>query len=215
MGKSLKNTRITPAGTVVVYPQEIGSIDKTTIGLTEPEDGRFLNITLDNIQANTATIKSTTITGNLTVSGKIIGGGISTPFFSARNDYSVSPGNLTIGSPVYVSSSFNANIVNVMASMATGSSATVQGLISDSSITYGTIGNIQVADMLTAPTASWDIITGESGGLTLGNTYYLDPANAGRLTSIAPTTTGQTIIIVGSAVNTTTLLINIQEPLLL
>jgi len=215
MGRSLKNNRITPAGTVVVYPQEIGSIDKTTIGLTEPEDGRFLNITLDNIQANIATIKSTTITGNLTVSGKIIGGGISASVFSARNDYSVSPGYLTIGSPVYVSSSFNANIVNVMASMATGSSATVQGLISDSSITYGTIGNIQVADMLTAPTASWDIITGGNGGLILGNTYYLDPINAGRLTSTAPITTGQTIIIVGSAVNTTTLLINIQEPLLL
>ena len=71
MGRSLKNSRITPAGTVVVYPQEIGSIDKTIIGLTEPEDGRFLNITLDNIQANTATIKSTTITGGGSVSGNI------------------------------------------------------------------------------------------------------------------------------------------------
>lgn len=45
---------------------------------------------------------------------------------------------------------------------------------------------IQLGGMITLTTSEWDVITGGSGGLTPGLTYYLSDLVAGRITIISP-----------------------------
>lgn len=51
--------------------------------------------------------------------------------------------------------------------------------------------------------------------LTAGSAYYLSAATAGLITVTAPSTVGQYVVKVGTAVSTTELKINIQSPILL
>lgn len=77
-------------------------------------------------------------------------------------------------------------------------------------------GGIVVAGPLILTTAQWDaVVTGESGGLTTGTLYFLDPAAAGKLTATAPSTPGQVLMLVGRAMSPTTLIIAINPPVLL
>lgn len=48
---------------------------------------------------------------------------------------------------------------------------------------------VQFAGVVALTTGQWDAVTGGSGGLTTGATYYLS-TNPGLLTTVAPTTTG-------------------------
>lgn len=81
--------------------------------------------------------------------------------------------------------------------------------------TSGVAGAVQVNGVLTLSTANWDTVTGGSGGLTAGSTYYLDPTTAGNLTATCPTAAGQYVVIMGRAMNTTDMLITPREPILL
>lgn len=56
---------------------------------------------------------------------------------------------------------------------------------------------------------------GGFAGLTAGAVYYLSAATAGAITTTAPSTLGQYIQEVGTALSTTELLINIKSPVLL
>ncbi len=76
-------------------------------------------------------------------------------------------------------------------------------------------GLVQYDGILALTTGQWDAVAGTTGGLTFNTTYYLDPANAGKITSVCPTTVGQYIVIIGKAVSTTELAIKISEPILL
>lgn len=69
--------------------------------------------------------------------------------------------------------------------------------------------------VLTLPTAAWDAVTGGSGGLTPGARYYLDPSTLGGITTTPPSTSGQYLVVLGSAISTTTMLVNIEPPILL
>lgn len=71
---------------------------------------------------------------------------------------------------------------------------------------YYTEGRVEKSD--------WTDITGVAT-LSAGVTYFLDPSVAGRITSTAPTAAGQYVVRVGRAVNTTTLDIEIELPILL
>lgn len=51
--------------------------------------------------------------------------------------------------------------------------------------------------------------------LTIGAVYYLDPNNAGRLTTIAPSATGQYVVRVGVALTVKKIDIEIQQSILL
>ena len=116
---------------------------------------------------------------------------------------------IVIGAPVYPSVAGSVDLAKADAQ------ATVQvlGLVKDTSIASAASGAIQTDGILSATTAQWDAVTGGTGGLTVGGVYYLDAANAGKLTSTAPTTGGQFVVRVGLAMSTTELDISIAAPI--
>lgn len=112
---------------------------------------------------------------------------------------------LVIGAPVYVKSA--GKVDNAQADAV--ATVEVLGLVAVATIAYQASGNIQTDGVLTATTGQWDAITGETGGLTSGSVYYLDPDTAGKLTLTAPTTDGDFVVRVGKAVSTTVMEITI------
>ena len=72
--------------------------------------------------------------------------------------------------------------------------------------------------VLVGTTAQWDaVVTGQTGGLTFNSLYFLDPTSPGKLTTTPPTTagSGQCNVLVGRAMSTTELALNIRDPILL
>ena len=72
--------------------------------------------------------------------------------------------------------------------------------------------------MLIGTTAQWDaVVTGETGGLTFNSLYFLDSANVGKITTTVPTGAGTGVVntLIGRAISTTELELNIQQPILL
>jgi hypothetical protein len=67
---------------------------------------------------------------------------------------------------------------------------------------------------LTLPTAIWDLVTGQSGGLTPGARYYLD-VTIGRISTSPPTTPGQYVTLLGNAISDVTFLVRPEPPILL
>lgn len=117
---------------------------------------------------------------------------------------------LIAGNVVYNS---GANSVTKARANATGTSK-VLGL-AKAAISSSASGGIRTNGILTLTTAEWDALAGTSGGLTAGTTYYLSPTTAGLITSTAPTTASQLVVIIGVAISTTELNIRISEPILL
>lgn len=119
---------------------------------------------------------------------------------------------VVIGTPVY--SDANGGIKKAQAN-AVGTSKPV-GLVGQApSIANGVAGAVTVDGIQSATTAQWDVVTGQTGGLTFNTTYFLDPSTAGKLTIVAPTTVGQLVVQIGQALSTTDLKINIQQSVLL
>ncbi len=71
----------------------------------------------------------------------------------------------------------------------------------------------QYAGPLTLTTAEWDVITGQTGGLTLDAPYYLSSATAGKLTTTAPSAGGTFKAPVGTALSHTTMMVQITFPI--
>lgn len=136
----------------------------------------------------------------------VIGSG--TNIIPLHND---NAGALIIGTPVYTSSpgGVDQGIANN-----TGKSV-IQGLVSDVSIGAGQIGLVAVGGLIVATTAQWDAVCGTSGGLTPDAAYYLHPTVAGRMTPTAPTTTGQEVAQIITALSATEARIAITSPVLL
>lgn len=67
---------------------------------------------------------------------------------------------------------------------------------------------------LDLPTATWDAITGQVGGLTPGATYWLGVV-AGTLSTAPPVLAGQSVVVVGRALSTTSLFVSVTTPILL
>jgi hypothetical protein len=118
---------------------------------------------------------------------------------------------IVIGTPVYASA---ADTVKRGQANAKTTSKLV-GLGLDASFAAGGTGNIITGGILVATTTQWDAVTGGTGGLTFGTEYFLDPANPGKLTSTVPTTVGQCVTLVGIALSTTELELQIEPPILL
>jgi hypothetical protein len=120
---------------------------------------------------------------------------------------------VVIGSPVYA----DANDGFKKARANAGSTTTpVVGLVAKSpSIAAAASGPVTTDGLVTATTTEWDAVTGQTGGLTVGTTYYLDPATAGKMTITAPTTVGQYVMKLGKAISTTEFQVNIGDPILL
>ena len=107
-------------------------------------------------------------------------------------------GSAVIGTPVYISA---ANTFDLAKADASGTADTF-ALVSDTSNAAAASGTVKTDGFLTATTAQWDVVTGQTGGLTAGSAYFLSAATAGRLTTTSPTTTGQFSGYVGRALST-------------
>jgi hypothetical protein len=118
---------------------------------------------------------------------------------------------VVIGAPVYASA---ADTVKKAKADAKATSKLV-GLGLDASIAAAATGNIITGGILVATTAQWDAVAGTTGGLAFNTEYFLDPANAGKITSTPPTTVGQCLVLVGIALSTTELELQIAQPILL
>lgn len=79
--------------------------------------------------------------------------------------------------------------------------AQVIGLVSSTSIAASASGSITFAGVMAATTGQWDVVTGQTGGLTPGAMYFLSNTTAGALTTTAPTT--GFLAAVGRAMSTT------------
>lgn len=118
---------------------------------------------------------------------------------------------IVIGAPVYGSA---ADTVKKAKADAKATSKLV-GLGLDASVAAGGTGNIVTSGILAATTAQWDAVAGTTGGLAFNTEYFLDPATAGKITATPPTTVGQCLVLVGIALSTTELELQIAQPILL
>ncbi len=118
-------------------------------------------------------------------------------------------GPIVIGTPVY--SDANAGCKKAKSNAAVTSDC--QGLVRDTTIASTTAGNVCSGGPMVATTAQWDVITGDVGGLVFGARYYVDPATAGKLTRVAPTTATQFVAEVGMATSTTQMVVRIPTPI--
>jgi hypothetical protein len=117
-----------------------------------------------------------------------------------------------IGAPVYISG----NTAFQLARSNAAATARTIGLVATSpSIAAAATGVVALEGPLIATTAQWDAVTGQTGGLTAGSAYFLDAAAAGKLTTAAPTTVGQFVAPVGTAIDTITMMIEIDTTILL
>ncbi len=120
-------------------------------------------------------------------------------------------GAIVCGTPVY---SFSAGTVKKGQANAAGT-AKVLGLMLDASTAAAAIGVVAMDGLLTLTTAQWDAVTGGSGGLVFNTDYFLDPATSGKITSTPPTTVGQLLVYIGTAMSTVDLMLDIDSPVLL
>lgn len=110
---------------------------------------------------------------------------------------------ITIGKVVYISAGDTVKLANANA---VGTKNAV-GLVFDTSVNSSAAGSVAVAGSITATTAQWDSVTGQSGGLTAGAKYYLSNTIAGGLTTTAPVT--GYVASIGYALSTTKFVLNI------
>lgn len=110
---------------------------------------------------------------------------------------------IAIGHAVYSSAADSVKLANANAS----STTVVVGLVAAVSINSAAAGAIANSGFLAATTGQWDAVTGQTGGLTFGATYYLSNATAGKLTSTKPTS--GFVVKVGVGMSTTKMAINI------
>lgn len=118
---------------------------------------------------------------------------------------------IVIGAPVYASGADTVKRAQANAK----ATAKLAGLGMDASIAAAATGNIITGGILVATTTQWDAVAGTTGGLAFGTHYFLDPANAGKITATPPTTVGQCNVLVGIALSTTELELQIEPPILL
>lgn len=119
-------------------------------------------------------------------------------------------GSVVIGAPVYSTAAdhFDKAKANAL------STSRVYGLVADTSISTTSAGNVCVGGILSATTAQWDAITGQTGGLTFNSKYYLDASTAGKLTTTAPSASTNIVVSVGLAISTTEMRLTLDAPLI-
>jgi hypothetical protein len=125
------------------------------------------------------------------------------------NRINANAATINIGEPVYSTSATSVDLSQANAQ----STIRIAGLVADITIAAAAAGNVAVDGVLVATTGQWDAVTGQTGGLTPGADYFLDPSTPGRLTTTAPTTAGQFVVRVGHALSDTEFEIEIQQPI--
>lgn len=114
--------------------------------------------------------------------------------------------DLTAGQPVYI-------VANTLAKgqATTFASSQIVGLVTEDTLDgvaapYRKDGRLTLED--------WTAAAGAET-LTVGSVYYLSAATAGRMTTVAPTTTGQRVVRIGRAIADDTMAIEIEPSILL
>ena len=90
--------------------------------------------------------------------------------------------------------------------------------LAKAAVTIGNPGDVSTDGTVTLTTGEWDVITGEAGGLTFDNKYYLSDAAAGRLLqedNLAGLGAGEYVVEVGIGLSTTELQMRIRRRILL
>lgn len=148
-----------------------------TSGIVTP--GTYQSLTVDTYGRVTAgsTSSSTTLTDNFT---------------------NANAGTIVIGRAVYATTTTD-RVDLAIANSATA--AQVIGLVAATSIANLASGSIAFAGVMAATTGQWDVVTGQTGGLTAGAMYFLDNVTAGKFTTTAPTT--GYVSTIGRALSTT------------
>lgn len=78
----------------------------------------------------------------------------------------------------------------------------------------GSAADVQTQDIVTLTTVQWDAVTGGSGGLTSGSTYYLGGAAPGTLVTVPPALPVSTHNVrIGVALTSVTMDVKIRAPL--
>ena len=111
------------------------------------------------------------------------------------------------GMALYVSGSGTVDLAQADAEATKG----VIGLAVDD-VLIGATGNYQMEGQITL--ADWTAVVG-SVSLTAGSFYFLDENTAGHLTANPTSTSGEYVVRVGRAVTSTTLDIEVSQPILL
>ncbi len=88
------------------------------------------------------------------------------------------------------------------------------GLVTASTIAAAE-GQVQSDGIVSLTTGEWDAVTGETGGLTFNQIYWLDPDTPGKLTETPTSTVTELVVRVGKGLSTTEMLVAIQPPILL
>lgn len=117
-------------------------------------------------------------------------------------------GTMPPGTPVYCSASGAMNL----AKAAAAATAECIGLV-PAAVLAAAIGLAQEVDSVTLTTAQWDAVAGTTGGLTPGTRYFLSAATAGLLTATAPSTAGQFVVSIGTALTSTIMRLRVQPPI--
>ena len=118
---------------------------------------------------------------------------------------------ITIGMPIYASAADT-----VKRAQANGKATSrLAGVGYDSTIASSGVGNIAQSGVLIATTGQWDAVANTAGGLIFNTVYFVDPATPGKITSTPPTTVGQCVVVVGTAISSTELELQIGQPILL
>lgn len=93
------------------------------------------------------------------------------------------------------------------------STSFVAGLVAVDSVNPNVSGLIQADGLFQATVNQWNVITGLSGGLVPGQSYYLSPNPAGKITTLPPGETGLFLTRLGYAISPTQLRLMIEPPI--
>lgn len=126
---------------------------------------------------------------------------LNTPGSSLVNEEA---GACLLGTPVYSSSGVGFKKGN---GNAVGTSDLLGILFAD--IASGATGIVATSGEVTGTTAQWDAVTGQTGGLTAGASYFLDVATAGKLTTTPPST--GFLVKVGQAISPTKFVVRVGQ----
>ena len=159
------------------------------------------NIGTNTIDIGNLTIVVGTNTSNISTNTTNISNLMDQILIELTNNDSVT---ITIGTPVY------SDFIRAKADSSTTNK--VIGLAYEDTDAASS-GRIQVTGIVTATTGEWDVVTGDSGGLTPNTLYYLSEAVSGKLKTTAPTT--GYVSPIGIAVSSTQMKIEILNTVLL
>ena len=165
--------------------------------------------TINAIQAN-ITAQAATIAASLaTIVG--ISERISGNLAAVQTVSNATPNNFIFGQAVYYTSPTTVDL-----GIATDPlKKNIMGLINSSTISgNGGSGTILTFGEITGTVEQWSLVTEEVNGLTPDAEYFLD-ISSGKITSAAPLTIALYLCPIGIAVTNTTLIIKIENPILL